>query len=139
MKTQIKTLVNGSASNKIARVDDNAAQLTGSSFEERAALKGEIEEENPEMLNVEIYGVVVSLSAKMSCSGRNNGWSAIISEKDAEAILGFVPEHTYEISYRLTIDANLMVEVSWSTRRNERCEWKPSGSLFIREKDVTII
>lgn len=139
MKTQIKTLVNGSASNKIARVDDNAAQLAGSSFEERAALKGEIEEQNPAMLNVEIYGVVVSLSAKMSCSGRNNGWSAIISEKDAEAILGFVPEHTYEISYRLTIDANLMVEVSWSTRRNERCEWKPSGSLFIREQDVTII
>lgn len=138
MKTQIKNLVNGSTSKKIARVDDNA-QVTGSSFEERAALKGKIEDENPSTLKVALYGVVVSLSAKMSCSGRNNGWSAIISEKDAEAILGFVPEHTYEISYRLTIDASLMVEVSWSTRRNERCEWKPSGSLFIREQDVTII
>lgn len=139
MKTQINTLVNGSLSSKFARVDDKAAHLTGSSYEERAAIKKVLEEENSLAMNVTIYGVEVELAAMISCSGRNNGWSAIISEKDAEAILGFVPEHTYEISYRLTIDANLMVEVSWSTRRNERCEWKPSGSLFIREQDVTII
>ena len=139
MKTQINTLVNGAVPAKIARVDDKAAQQPGSSFEERATLKRRVEEENPTVMKVKLYGVEVELAANISCSGRNNGWSAIISEKEAEAILGYIPTQTYQINYELTVDANLMVEISWAIRRNERCEWKPSGYLFIREKNITIL
>lgn len=139
MKTQINTLVNGSAVNKIVRIDDKASQVTGSSYEERAALKKVLEEENPSTMKVALYGVEVELTAMISCSGRNNGWASLISEKEAASILGYVPTHTYEISYSLTIDANLMVVISWSTRRNERCTWKPSGSYFVREQSVTIL
>ena len=139
MKTQINSLKNGAIPKKIARVADTAAQLPGSSFEERAFLKRRLEEENPTTMRVLLYGVEVELAADISCSGRNNGWSATLSEKEAEAILGYMPAHSYQITFRLAIDANLMVNVQWFTRRNERCAWKPSGFLFVREKDVTIL
>lgn len=94
-KTQISTLVNGAQEQVLNSAKDYRGITSGSSSEERAEVWGKVLEENPDGLNVELFGMKFFLDRKSSLSGKTTTFSRDLNYNEANSIIGgYVNEGT---------------------------------------------
>ena len=127
MKTQISSLRNGSI------------HKDGTNYETRKRIATKVIEENPEVLNVEIKGIKLSLIAEHSTSGYLTGYSCEISLDQFKEIESkdYNP-FTFESCFTFEVGADMKAQISKFTRKSVNHKWQFRGWDNVDEKLITI-
>lgn len=152
MKTQIKRFING-ARDVVRNEDDpkyqSAARSTshagpsGSSWRERFAVGEKVFAENGETMPVDVRGVKLNLKLGKSVCAKTKWYSAEISEKQANAIVGIPANYKWftvgEGKWYFKISDDLYCSVYARSRRSPGADWRLRPHHFIDESFVTIL
>lgn len=148
MKTQIKSLINGRINVRrdltLAKYI-NAPKATshdgfaGTSYSVRNEIAQKVITENPEFMDVEIFGCKLHLVKKASCSGKTVRYNTVLSDEEFEIITGAPYPSDNMWTSSLTIHEDMTVEVTRWRRRNEKQQWKEMGTKYIGEEFITIL
>ncbi|MDY6148522.1 MAG: hypothetical protein SPI35_05865 [Porphyromonas sp.] len=87
-KTQISTLVNGAQEQVLNCEKDYTGVAAGSTTKERAEVWNKVVAENPDGLNVELFGMKFFLDRKSSLSGKTTTFSRELDYNEAKKIIG---------------------------------------------------
>lgn len=150
MKTQISNLINGSFEvrrNEEAPKYINAPRSTahtgyaGSSYEERKKTADAVLTENPDGMDVEMFGSRYHLAREQSISGKTVCYKAEIRLDDFMLLSGYAlpPFGKHQGRYYLKIDENMKVSIQKLSRRNDMAQWKYRGEDYVGEEFVTIL
>lgn len=149
MKTQISELINGT--NSIHRdlphpKYNGAAQATdhlgyaGTNNVIRKEIADKVISENPNGLDIEIFGKKMHLNRNASLSEKTVWYTTEISLDEFLLFTGY-KENPFknEFSFTLKINGDMTVLIDKFTRRNERASWQHRGYDYIDEAFITIL
>lgn len=149
MKTQISNLINGMQNVRRDMLNEKyvgASRATshdgfaGTNRKVREAIAARVIEENPDKLNLEMFGKGFELVASHSRSGNLNAYECGISHEDFLLVKGSMSvPYTHECCFTLCVNADMTVCVHKFTRRTEFGEWKHRGVDYIDESFVKIL
>lgn len=149
MKTQISNLINGT---KLIRRDlshskyANAGAATshigyaGTNNTLRQEIANKVIAENPNGMDIEMFGKKFHLDRSSSLSGKTVWFSTEINLEDFMLLSGYSENpFKYEVSFTLTLNNNMTVDIQMFSRRNNISQWKHRGNVIIGEEFVTIL
>lgn len=149
MKTKIENLINGS---KRVRRDlsnlkyVNAAKSTshigyaGTNHEDRQEIADKVIAENPEYMDVEMFGKKFHLDRYSSTTGKTVWFSTEISLADFILLSGYSDSpFKHEARFVLKVNGDMTVEIQKFSRRNERAQWECRGYDIIDEAFIEIL
>lgn len=149
MKTQIENLINGS---KQVRRDlsnskyINCARATshigyaGTNRKDRKEIADKVIFENPNGLEIEMFGKVFHLEPETSLSGKTIWFSTSINFEDFMLLSGYNEKpFKNEASFTLSFNQDMTVCIHMFSRKNERGQWRYRSSFNIGEEFVTIL
>lgn len=146
MKTQITSLINGSVNvrrdlslNKYMMANTKSNRFVGTNYALRNEIAQKIIDENPDGMDVEIFGCKLHLTRKASCSGKTIWYNTILTDNEFEQITGATYPSDNMWESVLTINGDMTVEVTRWMRRNDKQQWKEMGTTYIGEEFVTIL
>ena len=131
MKTQINTLHRGHGS------------VIGSKYEERKRISDLVHAENPEILNVKVGGIELTLRCNHSKTGKTFWYAS--GHLPVEIVAQFFPgdrraiEHPELAAYEFTVSMDMKCQFDRYGRRTVNAMWKWSSSIEVQELTVTIL
>lgn len=149
MKTQITSLVNGAKD--IRRDLSNSKYINctkatshigyaGTNLKLRAEIAEKVIAENPDWLDIELFGRKLRLNKHSSLSGKTVYFEAKITLDDFMLFSGYAIEpFKHETHFSIQINNDMTVWLNKWTRRSEDTQWKYRGYDYIDESFVTII
>ena len=149
MKTQISNLINGA---KQIRRDlshskyINATAATshigyaGTNRTLRQAIVDKVIAENPDGMDIEMFGRKFHLDRSSSLSGKTVCFSTEINLEDFMLLSGYA-ENPFknEESFTLMFNNDMTIDIQMFSRRNSLSLWKHRGNVSIGEEFVTIL
>lgn len=149
MKTQISNLINGT---KLIRRDlshskyTNAGAATshigyaGTNSTLRKEIADKVIAENPNGMDIEMFGKKFHLDRSSSLSGKTVWFSTEINLEDFMLLSGYSENpFKYEVSFTLTLNNDVTVDIQMFSRRNNISQWRHRGTVIIGEEFVTIL
>ena len=151
MKTQITSLINGTKN--IRRDLSNSKYINcpkasshigyaGTNLKTRTEIAEKVKEENPNGMDVEMFGKNFHLSRSSSVSGKTVCFAAEISHDDFMLLSGYVEEpfkDSKESKFELEITNSMNVLLHKWCRVNDKSMMKYRGYDYIDESFVTIL
>lgn len=150
MKTQISSLINGQ---RYVRRDLNNPKYincpkatshcgyAGTNHNLRNEIAAKVIEENPNGMDIKLFGKQFHLSKYSSLSGKTVSFTTDISLDDFILISGY-PESPFEkkeAKFQLEINNNMEVLLNKFCRASEKSQWRHRGYDYIDESFIEIL
>lgn len=149
MKTQISNLINGARQIRRDLSHSkyiNAAKATshigyaGTNRKIRQEIADRVIAENPDGMDIEMFGTQFHLDRSSSLSGKTISYSTEISIEDFMLLSGYVEKpFKNEGSFFLTFNNDMTVEIQKLSRYGVNAQWKYRGHVNIDEAFVKIL